>query len=509
MSSIAKNVVIALVAALLGAGAYKTYSARQHAGHEAAPAAPTAAAQPERPVLYWHDPMYPQQRFDKPGKSPFMDMDLVPVYADDARGGTVSIDPRVAQNLGLRLATVDKGVLGGAIEAPGIVQADETRIQVVQTRVLGYIERQNVRALNQLVARGEALFELTAPELVAAQEELILAVKADDAALAAAARMRLSLMGLSDPQIERVQTSGRIQRRIAVPAPVAGYVTELAARPGMTVMPGAPLLTLTDLSRVWVIADVAEAQAATVAPGRGAEIRFAALPGETYNGKVDFLYPEISGNSRTLRVRIPLTNPNSTLKPGMLAQVSFGAGSQTARLLAPAEAVIETGKRSVVIVAEGAGAFRVAEVETGRERDGKIEILSGLEGAEQVVASGQFLIDSEASLKTSLTRLEAAPPVAEHAHADMGSKPDAPAALAQAAAPADLAQGRIDAVDMANGKVKLSHGPIKSLGMPGMTMNFRVAEPALLEGLKPGQQVEFQVIERDGDYFVTHIKPKR
>ncbi len=408
----AKLLATALLSAAVGAAGYALYlhfmvpgADSDHAGH-------AAPAQSERRILYWYDPMVPQQRFDKPGKSPFMDMDLVPKYADEDTVATpgVSIDPRMQQNLGVRLAEVAKSALEGGADAVGTVRVDETRIRVVQSRVAGFVEQQPVRALNQSVTRGQLLLTLTAPELIATQHELLLALRSGDAALTSAARERLRLGGMSERQIGEIERSGQVQERVAIVAPESGIVTELNSRPGMSVAAGAPLMTLAALDKVWVVADVPEREAALVAVGRSVRVSFAALPGRVLEGKVDYIYPEIAGATRTLQARIPLGNAKGELKPGMLAQVSFRGGSQDQRLTVPSEAVIETGTRSVVIVADGAGRFGVAEVRTGAERGGRTEILSGLEAGQKVVASGQFLIDSEASLSGALARLPAPPP---------------------------------------------------------------------------------------------------
>jgi Cu(I)/Ag(I) efflux system membrane fusion protein len=398
---------------------------------------------------------------------------------------------------------VEKGSLARGIEAVGTVRFDENRIHVVQSRVGGYIEQQPVRALNQPVARGALLLAITSPELIAGQHELLLALKAGDASLADAARQRLTLAGMSADQVARVEAGGKAIERVALTAPESGVVTELAARPGMTVMPGAPLMSIAGLGSVWVVADVPERDAAVVSAGRKAEVRFAALPGRTFEGRVDYIYPEIEGSTRTLRVRIPLANPKGELRPGMLATVSFGSGESRERLLVPSEAVIETGRRSVVIVAGGEGAFAPAEVKTGAADGGRTEILAGLESGQQVVVSGQFLIDSEASLTGALARLESQPPAGGDEHADHAHhRPEGHAPAAP-----QLAQGTVEEVDAAAGRIRLTHGPIPSLSMPGMTMGFKV-DPALLKGLAPGQAVEFDAAKQGSDYVVTVLKPR-
>ena len=489
MNSLAKWVLTVAVSAALGAAGYAWY-ARQ-AAPAAAPAANEAAGAGERRILYWYDPMVPQHRFDKPGKSPFMDMDLVPRYADEDQGGSVSIDPRTLQNIGVRTAPVESGRLEAVLEAPGIVRLDETRSVAVQSRVAGYIESQPVRTLNQAVSRGQILFSLTSPELIAAQQELLLARKAGDVPLVAAARERLELLGMAREAIERVESGGEPVRRVPVAAPESGIVTELAARPGMSVMAGAPLATISGLGTVWVIAEVPELEAGAVAPGRKATMEFAALPGQSFEGSVDYLYPEIAGEARTLRARIPLANPKGQLKPGMLARVRFGAKARSERLLVPSEALIETGRRTVVIVAEGEGRFAPVEVRTGAEAGDRTEILEGLKAGQKVVVSGQFLIDSEASLKGALARLESAP------------------AAAPARVEAHRGRGRINSVDREAGKLNISHGPVESLSMPGMTMNFPVEDRALLDQAKPGEEIEFEFRVEGADFVITGVTPRK
>jgi len=494
--------LVALVAAAVGAGGYALYANRVAAPMAPTPAAAPAAANPPAPigkpqaeskVLYWHDPMVPGQRFDKPGKSPFMDMELVPVYADEAAGGSVAIDPRVLQNIGVRYAEVESRAEAAAIEAVGNVRFDETRIATLQARVGGYIERQSVRATGAPVTRGQVLAEITSPELVQAQDELLVAKRLGDAMLIDAAKSRLGLLGMSAAQIEAVANGGRVQRSVAIVAPASGIVTEILARPGMNVAAGAPLFSFASLDSVWVVAEVPERDAAGIAAGREAQVRFAALPGESFKGRVEFVYPEVAAATRTASLRVALPNPQGRLRPGMLATLHFAAGAAKPALWVPSEAVIRTGTRSIVLLAEDGGRFRPVDVATGAERDGRTEIREGLAAGAKVVASGQFMIDSEASLKGVLSRMSAA---------------SAPAKVSNAATAAKLAQGKVDAVDRAKASVTLTHGPIPSVDMPAMTMGFRVDPPRLLDGVQPGQEVEFDVAKREDGYVVTTLRPK-
>lgn len=489
MNPAIRTALVALSSAVIGAGALALYNVRHSAVPAGEPVSATAPAKTGRKVLYWHDPMKPDQHFDKPGKSPFMDMELVPVYAQEIAAGGVSIDPRVTQNTGVRYAQVERIADAPQIVAVGSVRFDETRTLSLQARVGGYIERQAVRATNQPVSRGQVLAEITSPELVQAQEELLLATRLNDAPLIDAAKSRLSLLGVGALQAEQIAKSGRVQRSVAIVAPAAGIVTEIAARPGMNVAAGAPLFTLSALDNVWVVAEVPERHAAGIAAGREAQIGFSALPGETFKGKVEFVYPDVAASTRTASVRIALANLQGRLRPGMLANVRFAAGPAREALWVPSEAVIQTGSRNVVIIAEEGNRFRAVDVATGVERDGRSEIRSGLAAGQQIVASGQFMIDSEASLKGVMARME-------RQEAVVTPVPG-------------LAEGKVESVDRAKSTITLNHGPIPSVDMPGMTMSFRVEPPTLLDDLPAGAQVEFDVVRREGEFVVIVLKPKR
>jgi Cu(I)/Ag(I) efflux system membrane fusion protein len=397
-----------------------------------------------RKIVYWHDPMVPGQRFDKPGKSPFMDMQLVPVYADEASedAGAVSISPRLQQNLGMRTAEVKRGTLARRIEAVGSVAYNERDVAVVQARSTGFLERLYVRAPLDAVKRGQPLAEVYVPDWVAAQEEYLSARRISRAdanaldGLVDAARQRMRLAGMSEEQIGRVETSGAVQARMTLIAPIGGVVTELAAREGMTVMTGAPLFRINGLGTIWVNAEIPEAFAAEVRPGRAVEASATALPGSSFKGKVSAILPEVNAVTRTIKARVELANPGGRLVPGMFASVNFAPGEASETLIVPTEAVIATGKRSVVIVADGDGKFTAVDVEPGAESNGETEIRRGLQAGQKVVTSGQFLIDSEASLRGTAARMGAkgAPEPPQAAH---GASGKVEANDADADAPAD------------------------------------------------------------------------
>jgi Cu(I)/Ag(I) efflux system membrane fusion protein len=375
------------------------------------PAAPTARADPAgRKVLYWHDPMVPGQKFDKPGKSPFMDMDLVPVYADSAADGGITINSRQQQSFGVRTAVATEGTLDTSFSAVGAIGIDERALVAVQARSPGYVERLLVRAQYDGVAAGQPLAELYVPEWLAAQEELLaLMASAQPGAadLAESARQRLRLLGMPPTEIARIERDRKPSARVTVAAPQGGIVWEIGARDGMAVMPGTTLFKLAGIGSVWVTADVPEAQATLVRSGAPVEARAAAYPDRVFKGSVSALLPEVNAQTRTVRARIVLATPGGSLKPGMFATVKFVGASSKQVVLVPSEAVISTGKRNVVIVDAGGGRFVPAEVDVGRESGDTTEIRKGLLAGQRIVVSGQFLVDSEASLKGVLARISA------------------------------------------------------------------------------------------------------
>ena len=398
-----------VMVAVLAAGGWGLYALGMHQGMGmmgvdamSLNAAPAKA----KKILYWHDPMVPEQRFDKPGKSPFMDMELVPVYADEAADGAadggVSISPQVQQNLGIRTAEVRLGSLQSPLSAVGSVAWNERDVAVLQARASGFVEHLAVRAPLDVVRQGQVLAELYVPDWVAAQEEFLSLRQMSGEGMAAlrdGARQRMRLTGMTPAQIAQVERSGKTQPRLAIIAPISGVISELAIREGMTVMPGSPLFRINGLSRVWVNAEVPEAMAAQVRPGTTVEAEATAFPGKVFTGRVSVILPDVDATTRTLKARVELANPKAELVPGMFATVHFASPARAQALLVPSEAVIRTGTRSVVFVREANGNLRSVDVSTGIDSQGQTEIRSGLTAGQQVVVSGQFLVDSEASLK--------------------------------------------------------------------------------------------------------------
>jgi Cu(I)/Ag(I) efflux system membrane fusion protein len=362
----------------------------------------------ERKVLFWYDPMHPDQHFDAPGKSPFMDMQLLPKYQDDSADDStrVRVQPQMVQNLGIRTAPVVRGSLAARIDASGRIEADERSLRKIAVRAAGWVEVLNARAEGDPVQRGEVLAEIYSPALDAAQHEFLLALAAGESTLIDAARDRLVSLGFSDEDVAALQQTRRANRRVAVRAPIHGYVMTLSTREGAAVTPESPLFELVGHDPLWVIVNLPESQSASVAAGSGVEVHAAAYPGRTFAGTVDYLYPELDMTTRTRRARIVLDNHDDALHPGMFVDVSLSARSQGDALLVPSEAVIHTGHRAVVIAAGEAGTYRPVHVVVGAERDGRTIVLSGLEEGDLVVTSGQFLIDSEASLRGAYNRMQ-------------------------------------------------------------------------------------------------------
>lgn len=378
----------------------------------------------EPKVLYWYDPMVPNQHFDKPGKSPFMDMQLAPQYADDSANpdgdaAGVKIDPRIVQNLGVRTTPVTRGALASPLDFAANVQLNNRQVAIVQARTAGFVERVYARAPGDVVARGAPLADLLVPEWTGAQNEFLAILKTGDQGLIQSVRERLRSLGMSPGLIAQVEKSGQAHAVVTITAPIGGLIQTLEARTGMAVAPGATLAQINGLDPVWIEAAIPEVQAAQIAVGGRVSTSLAAYPGEKFTGKVTALLPEADRESRTLRVRIELPNRDGRIKPGMFAQVRLDAAKSVATLLIPSEAVIRSGKRDVVLVAIKGSRFAPVEVKLGQESNGQVAVLEGLEEGQNVVVSGQFLIDSEASLKGVVARMNDA----DHGSDTYGEKP--------------------------------------------------------------------------------------
>lgn len=454
------------------------------------PASTPAPKESGRKILYWYDPMVPAERYPGPGKSS-MNMDLIPKYADENAGepGT-RIDPARLQALGVRTAVVERGELPSGITAPGTIEFNERDVAVVQARAAGFVQRVYGRAPGDVIAAGAPLADLLVPEWAGAQGEFLAVRRSGDAALTRAARQRLQLLGMPPALIETVERSGQVRNVVTVTAPAGGVIKTLGVRAGMSVMAGQTLAEVNGLGRVWLNVAVPEAAAGEVRPGAPATATLTAYPGQTFSGRVTAILPQAQVESRTLTARVELANPGGRLRPGMFATVQFGSVSQPA-LLVPSEAVIRTGRRTLVMLALADSRFQPAEIRAGREAAGKTEVLAGLAEGERVVASGQFLIDSEASLANLQPRAIDAMPMAPPAPSPPTA---APAHAAHTAPPAPApalheTTGRVESISPSS--VTLSHQAVPDIGWPAMTMTFRLVDPQLAKGVKVGDRVAF------------------
>jgi RND family efflux transporter MFP subunit len=504
-----------LLIAAAGVGGY-LLGTRSHAPGAQAVATAASGAAPagpaQRRILYYRNPMGLPDTSPTPKKDS-MGMDYIPVYADEQQAAAdsdgarqIRISTEKVQKLGVRTEPAAMRVLGRSVRAAGRVEPDERRIAMISPKFEGYVERLHVNATGQAVARGEALFEVYSPELVSAQREYLVAVQGLQALgnsgaeaqagmkqLADASLARLRNWDLSPDDVAALVRSGEARRTITLRSPVAGIVTEKKAFQGMRFMPGEALYQVTDLSSIWVIADVAEQDIAQVRVGAKAAITLAAYPEQRFDGRVTFIYPTLKPETRTVPVRIELPNPRQRLKPAMFADVEFELGRGAPVLTVPDSAVIDTGTRQLVLVQRSEGRFEPREVKLGQRGDHYDEVLAGVNEGEQVVVAANFLIDAESNLRAAIGSFGG----------DSGQ--GGPAA---ASAVGHQGRGTVADIDPKAGVVSLSHEPIASLNWPAMTMDFKVANPSLLAGLKPGMHLGFEFVQRQpGEWVITSITP--
>lgn len=439
--------------------------------------------------LYWVAPMDPNYKRDKPGKSP-MGMDLVPVYAEDGDGsdsgpGTIKISPEVVNNLGVRTATVEWQRLHSMIRTVGYVQYDEDRLIHIHPRVKGWIEKLHVKASGDPVTAGQALYELYSPELVNAQEELVLALNRENERLISAAEDRLRALQLSNALISELKNSREVKQNITFYSPQAGVVDNLNIREGFFVQPGTTLMSIGSLADVWVEAEVFERQAALVEVGMPVTMTLEYLPNREWHGQVDYVYPTLDEKTRTLRVRLRFDNADGKLQPNMFAQVVIHADSDADTLIAPREAIIRTGNQDRVVLALGEGRFKSVAVKLGRLDENSVEIVDGLAAGETIVTSAQFLLDSESSKTSDFKRME--------------STEDQPPKTVWTGA-------TITSVMPDHRMVSVSHEAIPEWEWPSMVMDFTVAEDVPFDQLRDGMSLHIEIANLgDSKYAITNI----
>ncbi len=508
----------AVLVALAGAGGYY-FGTRGHGASVATTPAPAgvaetagAAAQPARKLLYYRNPMGLPDTSPTPKKDP-MGMDYIAVYegaADEeaAAPGQVVIDTQKVQKLGVRTEAAQVRSLDKTVRAAGRIEPDERRLFTIAPKFEGYVERLHVNVTGQAITRGQPLFEAYSPELVSAQREYAIAAQGVTALkdansqaqagmqqLAQSSLLRLKNWDISDEQIKALTSSGTPQRTLTFRSPVSGIVMEKKALQGMRFMPGEMLYQVADLSRVWVIAEVFEQDLALVKNGARAQISINAYPDKAFTGTVTYVYPTLKAETRTVPVRVELANPGMLIKPGMFAQVEMQVKAKAPGVTVPVSAVIDSGTRKLVLVQLKEGRYEPREVSTGARSDNYVEVLSGLKEGEAVVVAANFLIDAESNLKAAL--------------GGMGSSSPAGAPVASdAKTVGHRANGTVDDVNLKEGTISLSHGPVASLKWPAMTMEFKTANATLLQGLKPGAKVTVEFIERQpGEWVITSVTP--
>ncbi len=444
---------------------------------------PASSATGGREVLYWYDPMVPAQHFDKPGKSPFMDMQLVPRYAGEADPQTgVRIDPGVTQNLGVRYAIVEKGDVSGSIRAVGVLSYADRDVAIVQAKQEGFVERGRGRAVGDVVRAGDALADIRVPAWTAALAEYLSLRSGPDASLTAAARQRLGMLGVPGDATRAAEASGAAPAVFTIRTPISGSLTALDIRDGMAIGTGAAIARINALSPVWLTVSVPQGGAGSLRAGGRADARFSTYPGDAFIGRIETILPTANVASRAVEVRIALSNADGRLRPGMTGEVHLSDPNARIGLVLPSEAVIRTGRRAVVIVAADGGRFEPVEVLLGSETGGRIEILSGLSEGQRVVASGQFLIDSEASLAGAIGKLQGS----------ASGVTDGPY----------TSSGQITAIDAAG--VTIAHTPVEQLNWPAMTMVFAWGSGGQ-QKFSVGDQVTFTFHKGGAGYVIDTI----
>ena len=519
------------LAAAVGAGYQLGQSGKTTHG-QTATSTPTSstAANPEAPqkqpkLLYYRNPMGLPDTSPTPKKDP-MGMDYIAVFegasTDEgvASPNQVNISSQKVQKLGVRSEAAQLRILAKTLRASGRVEPDERRIAMIAPKFEGYVERLHVNVTGQPVSKGQPLFEVYSPELVSVQREYAIAVQgaaslkgADSPAQLGMARLvesslqRLKNWDISEEQIKALVASGETKRTMTYRSPVSGVVTEKKAVQGMRFMPGEALYQVSDLSAVWVVADVFEQDLGQVKTGAKAQIKINAYPDKLFEGRVTYVYPTLKTETRTVPVRVELANPGLLLKPGMFAQMEMQVGGKVPVVTVPVSAVIDSGTRQIVLIQLKEGRFEPREVKLGARSDTHVEVLSGVKDGEQVVVVANFLIDAESNLKAAVGGFGSAlaPAASESGSAGSANTSSTPPEPRGAG---HQAEGKVEEVDAKAGTVTLAHGPVASLKWPAMTMEFKAANSSLLQAVKPGSQVVVEFVERgQGEWVITGVKP--
>jgi len=451
--------------------------------------------------LYWVAPMDSNYRRDKPGLSP-MGMELVAVYPDDDIGGsndagvgTIRISPEVINNLGVRTVKAQYMRLHSKIKTVGYVKYDEDQLVHIHPRVEGWIEKLYVKAAGDPIEKNEPLYEIYSPALVNAQEEFLLALDRKNKRLITAAEDRLSALQLPKSSIKDLKKNRRIKQTITFYSPQSGVVDNLNIREGYFVNPGKTLMSIGKLDQVWVEAEIFERQSSEVAVGLPVTMTLAYLPGVDWQGHVDYVYPTLDPQTRTVKVRLRFINKDNQLKPNMFAQVIIYPNESEKTLLVPKEAVIRSGLSDRVVLSLGEGRFKSVEVKVGRYDEQYAEILAGLVEGEMVVSSAQFLLDSESSKSSDFKRMN---------HPLEVSKKKMPEEIIDSAE----VEGVINNIMKDHRMINISREPIEKWDRPAATLDFLASEDVDLSGLENGMTIQFVFHLQQGDFVISEIYPQ-
>ena len=459
----------------------------------------TNAVSEEKKPLYWVAPMDANYIRDKPGKSP-MGMDLVAVYDDGGKGpdegaGTIRISPSVVNNLGVRTSTVSFKSLQTEINTVGYVAYNEDKLVHIHPRVQGWIEKLHVKSIGDPVKKDQPLYEIYSPELVNAQEEFLLALDRNNSRLISAAQNRLTALQLPKSAIIELKQSRKVQQRITFYAPQKGVVENLKIREGFFVKPGSTLMSIGDLSEVWVEAEVFERQAGQVKTGTPVTMTLDYLPGKTWLGQVDYIYPTLDAKTRTVKLRLRFKNENGYFKPNMFAQIAIHTTGDESALLIPKEALIRTGNQDRVVLALGEGSFKSVAVSVGRYDSESVEILEGLSEGERVVSSAQFLLDSESSKSSDFKRMIA---VQDQITGESPEKMDMSDSVPTATVNGTVVSAMVD-----HRMVTIDREAIVKWGREAQTVDFIVDDSVDMALFTVGAYVMFTFEIRDGNFIIV------
>ncbi len=465
--------------------------------------APSSESDVDEP-LYWVAPMDPNFKRDQPGKSP-MGMDLIPIYADDVTKdapGTVSIDPVLVQNLGVKTTAVESIVPNTEFQAIGTIKYAEDAIEHVHPRVEGWIETLNVRAIGEFVDNGQPLYSLYSPELVNAQEEFIIALNQNNTGLINAAKMRLQALGMSETMLKRLRSSQQVSHTVTFLAPQSGFINELNVQKGFYVKPSMTLLSIASLDKVWFIADVFPIDANKLTLGQKATIVSSDKAGQEYEVTLDHIYPSLSPETRTVQVRFVIDNEKQNiverLKPGMYGVVNIHHDKDNASkvITVPKQAVIRSGNTNRVVLALGDGKFKSINVQLGRAFNDVFEVIEGLAEGDRIVTSAQFLLDSESSITSDFNRIN----FEEESAQKESPKEGAEEVLST------WTHATVNEVDIERRMVNLTHGYLDAFDMMGMTMNFTLSDELDINKFEEGASVHVEIIkEPSGMYQVKTL----